>query len=982
MTIRLPISVEDVRWRDAQQVDLEDMTTMQSHTVQTDAAVLNNFFGSGLIPYVPERQNIFDSNVLTAEQSQLIASNNFDGYGIKPTNQPTDVSLGAQLEITLSGSNVFGRHTVKVLILGLDFQGVLQYEKFTFKRNEVLVGTKHFTNVLAMMFENFKGNNNCSRDLGGRIVIKEALPMQLSRSALMSSQNVEPDIFFRDFKVYDLTSWPNVTVALKQTIQNAIGPAYSVNTLNITQTWLNKRQIATNDLTTIYGEKFLATSDNIQKITLLFGVEKDSTVTQQYWFDWSGDIIITVYPLQTSVSCITDVVPQNAIDFPPEATPVAQLTVSQIELKNKGFVLNNVEQPVDFVFSNARIGNAVNSGIVAGQYYMVTMQRSGATDTGTLFTMTGNNRTDDAKFSFFNGAAWTDVIDEDMWFEVWSNAIKVADGTGVDAGNGIYLPKTLENADTGIVEDYSFEHLSFVNNGQNIINNTIAQAVANEYDTAQDPRTGNPVFSKKISKASISNVSTSTLSTLKTTSDPVVLGCSYDTNTKQSVSIDGYQTVIGLVNGNEFAVINPDANLLGVNLIGSKLIPNTSNGEVQYRIYDTQLCTDGYGDVNGDGTITSDDVVRATALLGHGLSNPVTQAAIIAGTIDALEIIRADVDGDGTVTINDVSLINDYVNHQINSFPAGYSFSRLRIFVAHNVGRNDGYYDCSDTQIRVNPYSVLKINIATLNSFELDYYGRPDPPEIESDVVFVTIPFVSVKFQVINAHNFWTEDLIKVSNKGRLLPCAFTYNEDITEYNCDSDNEFLCEQRFQAPTCAGGHNDFLVPGNLIMGQGQILDTAGDHWPIDMEVNTISLEIPQTAYSNGSIDIFRLFVADKGNGFTVANYPAMKFSDCSFVEADALSKGQIKFGTAIKSYSPNLDGYTSLDGYGIVVDPIIAIDMLHTTGVMHFRIANLNTDPLNTILRTRIEVTVYLKKAGWKNTTIEVDYTDFDGLVGL
>ena len=982
MTVRLPISVESVRWRDAQQVDLNDMNASQSHTSQSDAAILNNFFGSGLIPYVPERANIFDSNVLNSEQSQLIASNNFDGYGIMPTTQPTDSSLGAQLEVTLSGSNVFARHTVKVLVLGLDFQGILQYEKFIFKRNEIQVGTKHFSRILALMFENFKGNNNCSRNLGGRIVIKEALPMQLSRSTLMSSQNVEPDIFFRDFKVYDITSWPNVTVAVKQTIQNAIGSAYSVNTLNITQTWLNKRLLPTNDLTTIYGEKFLATSDNIQKITLLLGVEKDSTVTQAHWFDWSGDIIITVYPLQTSVSCITDVVPQNAIDFPPEATPVAQLTISQSELKSKGFVLNNVEQPVDFIFSNSRIGNAVNSGVVNGKYYMVTMQRSGTTDTGTLFTMTGGNRNTNAKFSFFNGVAWTNVADEDMWYEVWSDAVKVADGNGVDAGNGIYIPKTEENEITGVVEDYSFANLSFVNNGQNVINHTVAQAVAEQYRTAQDPRTGNSVFSRKISKASISNVSSSTLSTLKLSSDPVVLGCAYDTNAKSSLSVDGYQTIIGFAADNEFSIINPDANILAINLIGSKLIPNLSNGNVTYRIYDTQLCTDGYGDVDGDGTVTSNDVIRATALLGHSLSSPITQALIVAGSINPLEIIRADVDGDGTVTATDVDLINDYVDHQITSFPVGYSFSRLNIFVANTVGRNDGYYDCSDTQIRINPYSTTKLTIALLNSFELDYYGRPDPVEIQSDSAFTTVPFASVQFRIINENDFWADDLVKVSNKGRLLPCTFTYNKDLNTYECDTNNEYSCQRRFQNPTCDGGHNDFLVPGNLIMGQGQILDTSGDSWPIDLEINTITLEIPEEAYSSGSIDIFRVFVANKGNGFTVANYPAMKFSDCSLVGLDALSKGQIKFATAIKSYSPNLDGYSSLDGYGIIIDPIVSINMLHDTGVMHFRIANLDTDATNTILRTRVEVTVYLKKAGWKNSTIEVDYTEFDGLVGL
>src|SRR5690606_30025292 len=129
-------------------------------------------------------------------------------------------------------------------------------------------------------------------------------------------------------------------------------------------------------------------------------------------------------------------------------------------------------------------------------------------------------------------------------------------------------------------------------------------------------------------------------------------------------------------------------------MIGSKLIPNVTCASKDYRIFKVFLCTDGYGDVNGDGVINDEDIARATELIGEDLNNASTQQKIVDGYIDTLEIIRADVDGDGLISSNDVDLITRYVTRQINSFPVGSSFTHLEITVQQSVGRNDGYFDC------------------------------------------------------------------------------------------------------------------------------------------------------------------------------------------------------------------------------------------------------------------------------------------------
>ena len=72
-----------------------------------------------------------------------------------------------------------------------------------------------------------------------------------------------------------------------------------------------------------------------------------------------------------------------------------------------------------------------------------------------------------------------------------------------------------------------------------------------------------------------------------------------------------------------------------------------------------------YGDVDMDGDIDMDD----KNLLGEYLANfdPDTNTSTISLTAEQIE--RADVNGDGSVTAKDVSIIKNYVNGNIDSFP-------------------------------------------------------------------------------------------------------------------------------------------------------------------------------------------------------------------------------------------------------------------------------------------------------------------------
>lgn len=974
MTIRIPVSTLQNHWNDAQRVDRSDMNAEQLYNSQTNAAIVNNHLGSGVVPSAPIQAVLFDSEALTEEQASILAAGNFDGTGMAAHAQPSDSNLGNQLEVELTGTSAFGRLSTKVLVVGLDFQSNPQYDRFTFHKNEKQVTRKHYTRILGIFFIDFKGNNNCSINLGGSIVIREAASFELSRDPIMAAQDVEPNLFFRDFKIPD----PNVT--LYNTLQTGIGSEYSVDSLDINTTVRQNRSLAVSDVSSKIAQKFLATTNNIQKITLLLGAGRDDLAAIEDRFDWSGELVVSVYELQTTIECPTDIVPELAIEFDPKAQPLAQLSFSQEELRNLGYVLTDVLQPVDFVFSTTQLGSTTNSVIVPGRYYAVSINRAGAASSGSIFTGVGNDKVENARLSLFGSSVWVDVTEEDLWFQVWTDAAKVADGQAYDAGNPVEVLKTTID-DTGAEIDYSLDEQPFADTGENVLNIAIVQASLTESVQEQDERTGNPVFSRQKFEPSISFVTSSGLEDLRDVSEPLIIGCAQDANPKNIPTLEKVQTYPGLVKGDTFTIINPDPDLLSNSLFGSKLIPDVGCAAKEYRIFKVVLCTDGYGDVNGDGTIDTADIVRAAELIGESLASPSTQQKIVDGEISTLEMLRADVDGDGYITTTDVTLITEFVTRQVAGFPVGSSFTHMELTVQQSIGRYDGYYSCTDGYVELDGYTGQNIvPFSSLSLDELVYDGYLFTPSIDGyDTAFTTVPFSAVTYQII-PQPFWQDYLVSFSSDARQMPASFTYDESVTVYDCSTPTLFECENKAEIdPGCDPGRNDFFVPDNLIIGNGQILDPDGTNHKIDFEVGQIILELPEVPLTESSIDVFHKLVADVGDGFTSAGYVAMKFSDCSTVKSDALVRNQVRFGVSIQAFVPNLDGYDD-DGYGIIVDDIIGVFMDHTNGILTLSLQDLEVDPIYQTLVTKIQITVYLKKGGFNNTPLTVTSDQMVGLI--
>ena len=617
MTKRKPVSDLQNIWFDSEQVDDSDLKQEQSYNNTIQSGIVNNHIGQGVLFEDLGQNVIFDS---------LLFSGLLDGTNIQAQSQPSDTNFGNQLEVELTDSKASGRRNVKVAIIGLDFEGNLQYERFTFKRNEKIVGKKHFVQVLLILFNDFVGPDFQSFNLGGRIVIREAKPFTFSRDTIMVAQDVEPNIFFRDF--YSTTS-----LTLQGLLTSSL-PLFNIDNLNIETNASGNKSLLENDVSSQVGQKFLATTNNIQKITLLLSVQ-NSEPGMETDLAWTGDIVVSIYPLQTAIDCPTDISPNLLIDFSPSSIPIAQISDNYNSLLNRGYELDSVPQPVDFVFSNTPV--ASGNFIKPNTYYVVTIKRSGSADKCDILVANGTNQTENDRVTLFSGSLWTDIPEEDLWFQVWTDAAKVSDGQAYENGNGVLIAKTKADSITGLTEDYSFGGLSFT--GNDVFRGVVASNVE-QSSPVQDQRTGNPVNSRQQYVPNIQLLNSIDIANLETVGEPLSIGAISDKNKKTFDSTN----VLILSNIHTSSIIKDEilirvfddptdtqrfdqtvsslvSNLLNGDLTNARIVTNVNNPNTFYRIADAQLCSMMVGDVDGNGIVDERDLVVLNKLLGNNFNN-------------------------------------------------------------------------------------------------------------------------------------------------------------------------------------------------------------------------------------------------------------------------------------------------------------------------------------------------------------------------
>lgn len=940
VTKRLSVNQKSVNWVDGQKVSEEDVKAEQNRNTNIDAATVANFFGSGIVESNAVPIIIFDSDSLNSIQQSLLDGYAFDGDNVYvgPSLQLiSDTVNGVNLSIELSDVRLDGIDAkTKVCIIGDDFNGDLIYDSFVFCSNCKKITNGRYCSIRAILFNNFAGNINGSLNfaakinsniLDGRCVIKEAKSFEVSVDCVVAEQTQQPNQFFNNF----FPSNPSFTV--EQMLQDVIGPDKSVDDLNIALTSVAEREIAVNDVTTKIAQKFKATGTNIQKISILLSVKEDTLALTGDEFAWSGNLNLAIYKLQTDVSCPVSPVPDTAVDFDPDPSVLAYLSLTKADLEKQGVVLDGTPQKIEFIFTGSQISNPLNNIIKKDNYYVFALSRSGDTHTGTLLVQEADDRYENGYMTIFDGTQWVNVKNSDMWFEVVGDYIKVSDGLSFIDGVGVEIPKLKKN-DSNVEVSYIYGKVPFYSVARNYSNYALLEKTKEYSEPTQDERTGNMVFSRYVPVPQISMINSSQLTELRASEPaPVLLANVKDNNPRQGVvSITGTTELIGLAYNNKFNILNPNIDVITQGLVNSIITPNSSRS-YKYRIIKAELINDKYGDINGDGKIDSQDLLIMNSWLpdGYDLSTTRTQELIADGYISVEEILRADVNGDGVVSNEDALILTQYVNKEIKSFPAGSTFPRM----------------CLTLESLVDPLS---------STVEIQ----------NTDSEFKEVLFNEIDWN-IEYFASWCEDLIETEDLRRLMPTTFT--EEAKDENLK------------------GKNNFFIPGDLVL-DGNIVNADGTSFKLDLEITQVTLDIPilddlgQKIFLDGyvGLDLFETFVAESFDGKTSYGFNAMKYGDGSFVQMKDFSDKKVKIVPKLQSVSSQYEVV-----YGVSIQDIIGLYYDPITSAMTLYVDNVYDDGGGNLLppvSTKILIDVYLKKSGFTNESSFVNKSQMLSLLGF
>lgn len=948
VTKRLPVGIKRVNWFDGMQVDRDDMVDEQTRHKNIDAANIHNFFSSGIIVDSTIPRVVLDTNTPSTAQQAMIDAHAFDGQSVYDNNdQVSDVVKGVQLSVTLSDVLLDGAAQTKISIIGDTFGDELEHDDLVFEENGTQITRGRYKKIRSIILNGFAGNLRGSADnaidadgyLVGRCLIVEADSLEASPDTVLTHQTAQPNKFFDDFVP---AHWNITTTAMFDTAIRADDGAKSFSDLNIGLESYQQRTLAANDVTTKIGQKFQANGNNIQKISILLSSEYDSTDG----YDFSGSIVMSIYELQTNVSCPVSPVPDTAEDFDPDPRIIGQMALDKSDLEKQGVVMDGYTQIVDFVFTNTNISDPIRSPLTPGNYYAFTIHRSGDTSTGNLLVEEAPHRAETGYMIVYDGSQWVNVKDSDMWYVAYGDYVKAADGVAYEDGIGIEVPKTQKDSTNTEAPYVSGPHeFSIVTRDAY---NYIVMETQSEYsDPTQDQRTGNLIASRVKPIPGFSLISLSSLNTLlESNPTPLLLGCTRDRNPRANIEeVTGTTEIVGLARRNEFNVLYPDADLQQHNWVGSLLIPNSTSCCETYRIIKSEMIYDAYGDVNGDGEISIDDVVALQALrqsylnyteaiLGPGLgtniidlSTSMAQQFVVDGYVDIEVLLRSDVDANGIINNVDEGLIEDFVNKISSSFSAGSTFPRMQ-FTVENL---------------TDPLSTAAIIPSTCSSF-------------------TTVPFANINWK-IQYYPTWIPDLVTVHDARRKL--ATTISDPVSG-------------------CDGGQNNFFIPGDLMLG-GEMLNPDGTDFRIDFEMTHLSLHIPITdAYGSPvfidgytGILLFDTFVAEEAAGKTTSGFDAMKYSDNSYVQATDFDDGKVKIAASIQSTASNFTVPFSGD-----ITDIVGLNYDPDTSLMTLYMADGYEAIAEPAIRTKILVEVFLKKAGFRNPTQEITDDEMRALLGI
>ena len=1006
-----------VNFFDGQRVTEADLDSEQLHHRGLVSNLTNDFHGSGVL-----RDRLFESRILLDtsnpglyleddEESLSILpmeAGEYDGRAIYLDRQPVDSVYGNRLELEATGLEVGGRIAAKAMIVGLAYSsiseaGELVSEVIEFKENITKVTEYYYIKVIAVFFNNLSGGsgkteysaskdnvNTLSED--GKILVREAEPLKVFARTKTAFQTESPNLYLSSF----ITSSPDLSI--EDEIKEAMGSRYSFGELYFELESSDELSFEEDgDQTIMYGQKFLSKSDNIQKIDLLFHVEKDEDAEIGEEYNFSGDIVLSLHKLLTDIQCITDPHPDNLIDFDPDPSPIMEISYSQDDLAALGIKLDGDPRVVGFDLSGTLIADpGIDPTLEVDEYYAVLVSRRGDNRTGTLSMSKGyykpsrkgdNGQTLNAEEEFGrqsqrfiefdpNNLVYVDDIDSSLWFIVHSDTVELTDGMAYsDDGYPISVPKTVDYVGSTQIS-YFARDISLQDVAEGEVNYLTIYRQDNFIEPGIHPRTGNFVNTRIEDAPSATMISSSDLEDVDEDSPPIFLAKITDNNVRDAQDITGEFDMPGLVGNNEIIFINPSTEMLTSNLINRVITPDVEcECNSRYRIVGANCEVVYAGDLDGDGKITSTDIISLLNIVGNTINAETTERKILGGEVDLLNFLQADLNEDGTIDGTDIELIEDAVDGYVN-FTIDESFNVLRLSLENILEEDDfpelfnsadsatyaalGEADADEVTftvdedvqalaIRIGDEAVVssgddagtyivyskavddsglgvtlsvtdqagaEVSFIGSSGFDVEIISGTRVNTYANNFKLLNAPFAGTSWEISYIGSPHSEQFIDVCDLRRYVETNFI--EEFEE-TCVCDPEACIDEEDCAPQYK---NQKVLANDLFIPSGEIYKEPGVPYHGDIEYSTISVTIPPGTIEDCEVDLYTNFIkSDSGKCKTESGYPAMLYSDGTYVgcedsggETD-ITKGRVKIKQCIASLYVDafVDGYAT-DGY--------------------------------------------------------------------
>lgn len=684
-----------VNYFDGQRITESDLDNDQLYFRSLLSKMTLDFHSSGVVQTSQTPNYLFDSSNpgFYGENTtkSVIEAGEYDGRYINLDKQPTDIIYGNRLVFELEGTTARGRESTKILIVGRVFNSLsdtddVVTEILTIKRAQKVLSANYYNKVYGLILNNFSGGlgktefeaskeslNNLKE--GGSLKVYESQSLEVYPYLINSQQTSSPNQEVMEF----VTS--STSVSIKEEIELALESEVGIDQVFVDFDVKQTISFSKNgNLNIKYGQKFLSNNNNIQGVELLMSVSED--LSQPDPFDWSGDLIFSIYELSTEIDSATARVPENLLDYDPEITPIVQISLDKEDLADRGFELNSNPQIVNIDFSNTNIAVPSSELIKKDKYYAFEVKRTGLNNVGTINLLKGHyvpNRKKELnipvtpieeygvqhyKFYQFDPTTkkYVDDADSSLWFRVSSSAVEVTNGLCYTT-DGLFVLNQKTESYVGDTEVFHFERhidLEFVNGTKQYL---VLQQLNNFLDADVHPRTGNFVYTRIQDIPGFKFMSSEDILSLRKEEYPLILASIEDNNPRHPVSLERVFDSAGLYDTNYFYILNPSTDFLQERLIGRQFIPDTNcQCKNIYEIIDV-ICSDIiYGDLNNDGKIDDQDLERVLDISGNTINSEDTERRLFGGEFSPVEFELSDLNDDETVDGFDIQILEDYID--------------------------------------------------------------------------------------------------------------------------------------------------------------------------------------------------------------------------------------------------------------------------------------------------------------------------------